>query len=135
MTTIVPAMSARLNAGEFADWIVPATGTYRIYASSALATHPWFTNALAYGTFESRNARISLLGFRRTNLLWTIDGIAVPPTDTLRLRRGQKLRALAPGGPLGVMIVPNGIRSLFQQPPHGVTLDAAAPPVTHIPFR
>src|SRR5207302_9434069 len=54
----VPAMSARLKAGEFADWIVPATGRYRIYASNALATHPWFTNPLAYGTFESRSARI-----------------------------------------------------------------------------
>ena len=36
---------------------------------------------------------------------------------------------------IGVMIVPAGIRSLFQQPPPGVTLDAAAPPVTHVPFQ
>ncbi len=131
----LPAMSARLNAGEFTDWIVPASGTYRVYASGALAMHPWFRNPVAYGTFESRNTRINLVGFRRANLGWRIDGIAVPPTDVLRLTRGQHLRAISPGGPLGVMVVPNGIRSLFQQPAPGVTLDAAAPPVTHVPFQ
>ena len=131
----LPAMSARLNAGEFADWTVPVTGTYRVYASGALATHPWFRNPLPFGTFESRNTRINLVGFRRSNLAWRVDGIAVPPTDTLRLRRGQHLRAISPEGLLGVMVVPAGIRSLFQQPPPGVTLDAAAPPVTHVPFQ
>jgi hypothetical protein len=128
-------MSARLNAGQFADWIVPASGTYRVYSSAALATHPWFRNPLAYGTFESRGAQIHLAGFRRPNLGWRIDDIAVAPTGVFHLKRGQHLRAMAMSGPLGVMIVPGGIRDLFQQPPHGVTLDAAAPPVTHFPFQ
>jgi hypothetical protein len=129
----LPGMSTRLNAGGSAEWIVPATGTYRVYASEALSMHPWFRNPLAYGTFESRNTRIDLPRFRRSDLQLTVDGIPIAP-NAMRLIRGQHLRAVAPRT-LGVMIVPAGIRSLFQQPPPGVTLDAAAPPVTHVPFR
>jgi hypothetical protein len=129
----LPGMSARLNAGGSAEWIVPANGVYRVYASEALAMHPWFRNPVPYGTFESRNARIDLVGFRRNDLQWKLDGVSIAG-DGLKLKRGQHLRVVSPRV-LAVMIVPAGIRSLFQQPPPGVTLDAAAPPVTHVPFR
>ncbi|HEX9501145.1 MAG TPA: glycosyltransferase family 87 protein [Thermoanaerobaculia bacterium] len=129
----LPGMSARLNAGESAEWIVLATGTYRVYASEALSMHLWFRNPLPYGTFESRNTRIDFPRFRRSDLQLTADGIPIAP-NAMRLSRGQHLRVVAPRT-LGVMIVPSGIRSLFQQPPPGVTLDAAAPPATHVPFR
>ena len=129
----LPGMSARLSAGGSAEWIVPATGVYRAYASEALAMHPWFRNPLAYGTFESRNTRIDLVRFRRRDLQFTADGVPMP-AGAMRLKRGQHLRATSPHA-AGIMIVPAGIRSLFQQPPPGVTIDAAAPPVTHVPFR
>jgi hypothetical protein len=129
----LPGMSARLNAGGSAEWVVPATGAYRVYASEALLMHPWFRNPLPFGTFESRNSRIDLVGFRRTDLQWTVDGAPISG-DALKLKRGQHLRVASPHA-LGVMIVPAGMRSLFQQASPGVTLDAAAPPRTHVPFR
>src|SRR5258708_2797664 len=129
----LPGMSARLNPGGSAEWIVPATGAYRVYASEALSMHPWFRNPLAYGTFESRNTRIDLPRFRRPDLQLTADGISIAP-NAMRLNRGQHLRVIA-SHTLGVMIVPAGTRGLFQQPPAGVTRHAAARPVTHVPFR
>ena len=129
----LPGMSARLSAGGSAEWIVPATGAYRVYASEGLSMHPWFRNPLAYGTFESRNTRIDLPRLRRSELQTTVDGIPIA-ANAMRLNRGQHLRVVVTHA-IGVMIVPAGIRSLFQQPPPGVTLDAAAPPVTHVPFQ
>jgi hypothetical protein len=52
------------------------------------------------------------------------------------LRRGQKISVkLTANEPLGLMIVRADIHDLFRQPPHPVTLEGAASPVTHIPFR
>ncbi|MDQ6802393.1 MAG: DUF2029 domain-containing protein [Acidobacteriota bacterium] len=129
----LPGMSARLSGGGSAEWIVPAAGVYRVYASEALSMHPWFRNPVPYGTFESRNTRIDLARFRRADVQLTVDGIPIA-ASALRLNRGQHLRVVSPRT-LGILIVPAGIRTLFQQPPAGVTLDAAAPPVTHVPFR
>ena len=121
----LPGMSARLTPGAFAEWIVPATGAYRIYGSGALAMHPWFRNPLLFGTFESRGAEIALTGFPSAPTL---------PNDVVHLRRGQRFAVQSTAsGSIGVMIVPAGTTSLFRQPPSGVTLDAAAPPVTHVP--
>ncbi|HEY8133380.1 MAG TPA: hypothetical protein VII12_16010 [Thermoanaerobaculia bacterium] len=134
----LPGMSARFTpASPSAEWVVPASGAYRVYGSAVLSIHPWFRKALIFGTFESRNTEIALTGFAPASQLplqWIVDGVPVHAADVLELRRGQRLRVTSSaGGPFGVMIVPSGVVTLFQQPPHGVTLDAAAPPVTHVP--
>jgi hypothetical protein len=134
----LPGMSARLTpSSPSAEWIVPASAAYRVYGSGVLSIHPWFRNALIFGTFESRNTEIVLTGFAPAShlpLQWMIDGLPVTAADVFDLRRGQRLRIVsAARGPLGVMIVPSATVSLFRQPAHGVTLDAAAPPVTHGP--
>jgi hypothetical protein len=134
----LPGMSARLTpASPSVEWVVPASGAYRIYGSGVLSIHPWFRKALLFGTFESRNTEIALTGFAPASQLplqWMIDGAPLRAADVFELRRGQRLRVVsAARGPFGVMIVPSGVVSLFRQPPHGVTLDVAAPPVTHVP--
>jgi len=134
----LPGMSARLTpAWPSTEWVVPASGAYGIYGSGALSIHPWFRNALIFGTFESRNTEIALTGFAPASQLplqWMIDGAPSPAADVFELRRGQRLRVISSArGPFGVMIVPSGVVSLFRQPAHGVTLDAAASPVTHVP--
>jgi len=134
----LPGMSARMTpSSPSAEWIVPMSGAYRIYGSSVLSIHPWFRNPLIFGTFESPNTEIALTGFAPANQLplqWMIDGLPSATAGVLELRRGQRLRVIsAARGPFGVMIVPSGVVSLFRQPPHGVTLDAASPPVTHVP--
>lgn len=135
----IPGMSARLENGGSAQWIVPASGSYRVYASQVLSLHPWYRNPLVFGSYESRNTEIELTGFAPASglpLQWTIDGAPVKADDVMELRRGQRLALqLIGNGPFGVMIVPAGIHALFRQPPHGVTIEAAASPVTHVPFR
>jgi drug/metabolite transporter superfamily protein YnfA len=134
----VPAMSGRLTpAAPTTEWIVPATGAYRIYGSPVLSIHPWFRDPVVFGTFESRGTEITLTGFAPANRLpldWVLDGAPMVPADVLPLRRLQRLRVIShAASPFGVMIVPAGVTDLFQQPAHGVTLDGAAPAVTHVP--
>ena len=65
----------------------------------------------------------------------TVDGKAPPVSDTLRLRKRQRLKLAAPGlmQPTNVTILPEGETDFFRRPPAGVSLDAAAPPRTHFP--
>jgi hypothetical protein len=64
----------------------------------------------------------------------TIDGVAQPPSYTLMLRKRQRLEAAADVmEPIAVFIVPAGGPPLFRRPPAGITLDANAPPRTHVP--
>jgi hypothetical protein len=134
----LPGMSARLTpANQAAEWIVPTGGAYRVYASEPLSIHPWFRDPVTFGTFESPVVEISLVGFPPVSRLplafWT-DGVAVPPADVLHLRRKQRLRVVSLARTsLGIMIVPANTRELFRQPAHGVTIDGAAPAITHIP--
>jgi hypothetical protein len=135
----LPGMSARLTPVQpEAQFVVPASGAYRVYGSELLSIHPWFQNPVIFGTFESARTPIALQGFPPANrlpLTWSIDGAPMQLAGVLSLRRHQRLRVVSHANvPLGLMIVPAGVRELFEQPPHGVTLDAAAPPVTHVPL-
>jgi hypothetical protein len=121
----LPGMSARLRAGESATFVVPASGTYRVVASPALAQHPWFGRELLVGSLPLR-ARVDVDLTRFGPPV----GIDLPPRFTLTRR--QTLRVTATEE-VGLFIVPAERERLFLQPPGNVTLDAAMPPVTHIP--
>jgi len=134
----LPGLSARLTpAAPAAEWIVPESGEYRIDASETLSHHPWFASPLLFGSFPSAHTEIALRGFPPASSLplsWTVDGTPIPPRDTLSLRRHQRVGVRFHGSrPLGVMVVPVSIDALFQQPPPGVSLDAAGAAVTHVP--
>ncbi len=64
----------------------------------------------------------------------SIDGNPQPPSDTLTLRKRQRLEVAAEvDQPTEVLIVPAGQSLQFHRPPRGVTLDAVEPPHTHWP--
>lgn len=133
----LPGMSAVIDASHPAQWIVPATGKYRVYASPRLATHPWFADPLAVGSFDlPPQLQVALTGFPPAGSLpmtWFADDKPVS-ADALQLTRRQTLRAVTTSrSRLGVMIVPDGVRELFRQPPPGVGIDSFSPPETHIP--
>jgi len=105
----LPAMSAVIPPRSQMTWIVPASGTYAIYASPALASHPWFFGKVTTPT--------------RLN-----DG---KPID---LQRGQRYTMTSTDPqPIGVFIVPAALQELFLQPPSGADIDGAPPPRWHIP--
>jgi hypothetical protein len=125
----MPAMSARLEPGQTAEWRVPADGDYRLYASPRLASHPWFRTPLFVASYYERDAkRLELpLGTPAAHpeLAW--------PAVT-RLRKGERIAMTSRAAvPLGVLLVPGRDDLLFRQPPPGATLDASAPRVTHLP--
>ena len=136
----LPGLSARLTPeSSSAEWVVPATGTYRVYGSNVLSIHPWFRQPLIFSTYESSRVEVVLSGFppaAALPLTFAVDGKATPPLNSLSLVRGQHLRVAGRlDRPLGLLIVPEGIRALFMQPAPGVSLDAATLPVAHIrPF-
>jgi hypothetical protein len=125
----LPGMSAILAPGEQRQWIVPADGDYRVYASPQLALHPWFRDPIATGSYARDDAHLQL------SMLHNDAHIAFRPARTLR--RGERCFIQSRDSrPFGVFVVPAERTELFHQPQRGVDLDAAFPPVTHVPhFR
>jgi len=117
----VPGLNAVVRPGQTVTWIVPRDGTYRLYASSELARHPWFRSP-----FEA---------YRGAPL--TLRGMANPPVAISggpRLRKGQPLSLTSHASePLGVIMIAGEDRVLFRQPPEGVSLEAESTRVTHVP--
>ena len=105
----LPGMSAVINPGGRATWTVPAGGVYAIYASASLAQHPWF---------RGTPTAFTRLGSGRV----------------VTLMRGQPyMMASNDSQPIGVFIVPVGLKEIFRQPADGVDIDAAPPPRWHVP--
>ena len=135
----IPAMSARLNAKSPGfRWAVPRDGVYRVYASEALARHPWFERPLFVGSYFGEGAdRVTMrLGPPAPSnaLAWRLDGAEAQIGSTVRLKKGQRLEAsLTSPAAVGVMLVPGSDPVLFRQPPPNVTVDGAAPRVSHVP--
>jgi len=67
-------------------------------------------------------------------LRFAIDGNPQPPSDRLTLRKRQRLDVAADiMQTTDIFIIPAGQSRQFHRPPEGVTLDAVAPPRTHVP--
>ena len=134
----LPGMSAFLAPGRGATWIVPADGTYTIYASPRLAAHPWFRQPLYFETASWHNR--TAVAIRPSDavpapIAFTVNGAAIPPgTRTLTLHRLDRLAAISRASyPLGVMLPRADRERLFVVPPVGVTLDASTAPRWHVP--
>ncbi|MEA2489194.1 MAG: hypothetical protein QOH21_986, partial [Acidobacteriota bacterium] len=133
----LPGLNVRLTAEapSFA-WIAPTGGAYRIYASPALASHPWFSRPLFVASFYEASAQRLQLPLEEPAdhpelLLWRG---AVPKDGVINLWKGQRLEVTSRSAePLGLFLVPGHDTMLFRQPPPRVTLDGEAPRVTHIP--
>ncbi|HUP45455.1 MAG TPA: hypothetical protein VM779_08075 [Thermoanaerobaculia bacterium] len=122
---LMPAMSARIEAGGTAEWIVPASGRYRVMAGADLAAHPWFRIPLARVPELHRPLKVVPRGAALLGL----------SQSTLDLKRGSRLSLRSRAAePLGVFLVPGDEPVWFRQPPPGVTIDAELPRVWHMPF-
>jgi hypothetical protein len=134
----LPGMSARLGAGNHTGWIVPADGTYTIYASPRLAEHPWFRQPLY---FEDRRWHDrDLVAIRPSDaagvdVAFAINGAPVAAgTKRLTLHRHDRLAAINNAAvPVGIMLPRVSRDRLFILPPPGVTLEASAAPRWHVP--
>jgi hypothetical protein len=114
----LPGMSGVLLPRQRGEWIVPASGQYRIYSSAPLALHPWFRDPIGTGSYARSNAYVRLPTSRAVATLHRGDRFVIQSRD---------LR------PIGVFIVPVERTELFRQPPPGVDIDGAFLPVTHVP--
>ncbi|HEY0142014.1 MAG TPA: hypothetical protein VGF48_14035 [Thermoanaerobaculia bacterium] len=132
----MPGLNARLAPGATFSWTAPIDGAYRLYATPALARHPWFSRPLFVATYHEEDAvRMSLVldqTIEHPALTWSV----APRNGVIHLKKGQSLDVTSRAGEeIGVMLVPGHDRIVFRQPPPRVTLDASTPRTTHIPFR
>lgn len=133
----LPGMSARLSPQRpMATWIVPADGTYRVYAAPRLANHPWFYQPL---NWETANWHERALVEVTPNDALAVTGVPLewsqpPGGDALTLTKGQRLVVLSRAVmPVGIFITPYAPNALFRQPPPRVTLEGSADPEWHVP--
>ena len=134
----IPGMNLRLQPGARFEWIVPRDGTWKLFASPALARHRWFRQPFVVAYYEAPDsARHTLrlpLPAAHPALQWRIDGRPAVVNGAIALRKGQRLAVANGGGEvLGLILLPTDDRLLFRQPPPGATLEAASTRVTHVP--
>jgi hypothetical protein len=134
----LPGMSARLASGRSVQWSVPADGTYTIYASPRLATHPWFRQPLLFEArlWHDRRAVAIRPGDAITaNVTFLINGAPVPANaKSLVLHRRDRLTATSSAAePIGILLPRVSRERLFELPPPGVTLEASFAPRWHVP--
>ncbi|MGH9423238.1 MAG: hypothetical protein ACRD3J_24900, partial [Thermoanaerobaculia bacterium] len=131
----LPGMNARLTpAAPAAHWIVLASGTYDVYASTRLAAHPWYRQPLDFERAIWQNVPPPSPADRDARVDWFVDGVSVPSAPSLVLRRGQRLDAISREPvPAGIMLFNSRNELAFCQPPRGTTLEASAMPYWHLP--
>jgi len=131
----LPGMSARLTPlAPAARWIVLADGTYDVYASTNLASHPWYRQPLDFERPLWRGVGPPAGSDRGARIDWFVDGAPIPAAATLTLRRGQRLDAISREPlPVGIMLINARNDVAFCQPPRGTTLEASDSPHWHLP--
>lgn len=98
-------------------WLAPRAGTYDIYASDALLTHPWLTKPLEYAAIDGPLATRYVIPLAKlppstAELQWTVDGVLQPRgTRSLRLQSNSRVELLS-SRRTGVLLVPRGIGAL-----------------------
>lgn len=125
-TVWVPGMNAALTPGARQTWIVPRDGEYRLYVVPDATHHPWFTRPMYASAYGAPEIRLPEPG-NHPALQWSID-----IKSRVRLRRGQRIEVTSSES-LAVFLLDGEDRVIFRQPPKDVTLEAAAPRVTHWP--
>jgi len=126
----LPGLSAHIDARHGAEWIVPASGDYRVYASPLLARHPWFDHPLLTGSPAMRDVpiEIPLTKVPLSAIVISVDG--KPARSPLHLQRGNVVRASA-GEAMGVFLVRGNETALFHDVGPFDVVDQLPPP--HVP--
>jgi hypothetical protein len=113
---------------------VPADGNYDIYASATLASHPWFRRPLNLEHPIWKGVTPLSNIDRGARIDWLVDGMPVRPSQTLTLRRGQRLEATSREPlPVGIMLPGSRNEFVFCRPQFGITLEASENPRWHVP--
>lgn len=120
----VPGLSAIVENGSL-TWIAPRGGTYDIWTSEALSTHPWFTDPLGYAALDGPIAAQYAIPLHRLtpvpadSLRWTVDGVMQDPAaGSLTLKRGSRVQLVSTVTKrTGVLLVPHGVGTLCLAPP------------------
>lgn len=115
----LPGLTAAVGPRDrSAEWIVPRSGRYDLYASELLARHPWIVRPLQYGLMPGTELEIPLERLPPLppeTMQWTIDGRRVD--GPFALREGQRVRLDYRGAaPAGVVVVPAGTATLCTAP-------------------
>ncbi len=134
----LPGMSAGLAPGNRIEWIVPADGSYTIYASPRLAAHPWFRQPFYFEMrmWHDRDAvAVRPSDATAADVALAINGSPVAPgTKRLTLHRHDRLSAINNAAiPIGIMLPRVPRERLFILPPPGVTLEGSGWPRWHVP--
>ena len=138
----MPAMNANVRPGTGFGWIVPRDGQYRLHASAELAGHPWFRDPLGVAAYKGADAaRLTVelpKGGSPAISLFVDDQLVAADLLPLRLRQGQRVTAFNTDRREIAVILLSTLhstddRALFRQPPAGVSLEAEATRVTHVP--
>jgi hypothetical protein len=131
----MPGMSARVTpAAPGAGWIVLANGTYDVYASTRLASHPWYRQPFDFARPLWSGIQPLSPADRDARVAWFVDGAPIPPTTTLTLHRGQRVDAISHEPlPVGIMLIGSQNEVAFCQPVPGIKLEASDPPRWHVP--
>lgn len=119
----VPAMNARVAAGQTVEWLVPREASYRVYVSRELAQHPWFRTPLFVASYRRDDAS-------RFTITLPQEG-----AGPIRITRdGRRVTAFNPTNEdHAVILLSTNDRVLFRQPPPGATLEGETTRVTHVP--
>ncbi len=120
----LPGMTARLTRPSRVAWVAPRAGAYDVWASEALATHPWLTNPLQYASIQGPLAPRYVIPLQHLPplpgdaLQWRVDGVEQPRgIRTLALRKGARVELVtAHARAAGVLLVPHGIDALCLAP-------------------
>ncbi|HEU4886663.1 MAG TPA: hypothetical protein VFV49_02170 [Thermoanaerobaculia bacterium] len=116
----LPAPGERGQSAPRHIWVAPRAGTYDVWASEALLTHPWLTKPLEYAAIEGPLATRYVIPLAQLPpsppeaLQWRVDGVPQPRgTRSLKLRTGSRVElSSAFPRPTGVLLVPRGIGAL-----------------------
>ena len=120
MGVVVGGRQSAVGSGSRLVWIAPRAGTYDVWASEKLLTHPWLTKPLEYAAIEGPVAtryRIPLAQLPPSppeGLQWTVDGVPQPRgVRTLVLKAGSRVELVSTlPSSTGVLLVPRGIGKL-----------------------
>lgn len=131
----LPGMSARVTPlAPAARWVVLADGAYDVYASTNLASHPWYRQPLDFERPLWRGVGPPSVADRGARIDWFVDGAPVSVATALTLRRGQRLDAISREPlPVGIMLINAKNDAAFCQPPPGASLEGSASPRWHVP--
>ena len=131
----IRGMNAVVAPGARQTWLVPGDGEYRLYVVPEAARHQWFRRPMYVSSFDLEGVEIRLpRPGNHAELQWVVDGQPVAMMARTRWRTGQRVEVTTTGSrPVAVFLLSSDDRVIFRQPPHDVTLEAAAPRVTHWP--